>query len=206
MRPPRRAIVLLALPLVAGCAGVGERAAAPAPAPLALEARGALLDRDALAPPMLPAPAPPRVEARGPTAAAEEEAPAPLPAAGGLVGEPPGGEPAPAGAIAFVAADRVNLRPCPEESLRCGPRASLRLHEEVRVAQQAGGWALVRVPRLGQSGYVARRFVAAERPLPERLAPARGGPSPPEAPAAGRKARGRTPARGLPAPEEELLD
>jgi hypothetical protein len=72
--------------------------------------------------------------------------------------------PAPAEIPGFIAADRVDLRPCPEQGTRCGPTATLRFNDEVLVLRlDQDDWAFVRVPRLGQDGYVLRTHVAPTR-------------------------------------------
>ena len=72
--------------------------------------------------------------------------------------------PAPAEIPGFIAADRVDLRPCPEEGARCGPTATLQFNDEVFVLRlDQDGWAFVRVPRLSQDGYVLRAQVAPTR-------------------------------------------
>jgi hypothetical protein len=125
--------------------------------------------------------------------------------------DPPSASAAPE-TTAFIARDRVNLRPCAEETPRCPPIASLPLREEVRVAAQAEAWLLVRVPRLGREGYIARRFVSATRPPVPAVAaaPVAAPAADPRLPApAGKRPReeagARPGPRSAPPPEEELL-
>lgn len=74
------------------------------------------------------------------------------------------GPPAPVELPGFIAADRVNLRPCPDQGAQCGPTATLRFNEEVFVLRlDQDDWAFVRVPRLSQDGYVLRIHVAPTR-------------------------------------------
>jgi hypothetical protein len=107
----------------------------------------------------------------------------------------------------FIARERVNLRPCPDEAT-CPAVAALRMNEEVRVLGQQDGWLHVRVPRLAREGYVARRLVLPRptaTPAPATIREERA--SPPVA--GGKKARegGRSVGAGGPTrlPEEELL-
>lgn len=200
------------LVMLAGCATSTE----PGPPPPAwppglavLDAPRALMEREVVERLPLPAPAlPPDVPA-APAAASGEGLTGPAP---GQAVEPPPPPPRPAGTTAFIARDRVNLRPCAEETPRCPPIAALRLREEVRVTEEAEAWLLVRVPRLGRDGYIARRFASATLPPPDAVVaapvatPARDphGPAP-----AGKRAREeRSPGSGTrsaPPPEEELL-
>lgn len=65
---------------------------------------------------------------------------------------------------AFIAADRVDLRPCPGHAARCGPTATLNFNDEVAVLRlDEDDWAFVRVLRLNQDGYVLRARLAPTR-------------------------------------------
>ncbi|MFB3819822.1 MAG: hypothetical protein ACE147_19365 [Candidatus Methylomirabilales bacterium] len=211
MRAHRGPLALLAglLVMAAGCAATpdpGTPAPAYPPGVAALEGPRALMERavdeprPATAPslpPDVPAPSPAEDRVARAAPAPEVEA-APLP-------PPPDPLPPPPETTAFIARDRVNLRPCAEETPRCPPIASLRLREEVRVTEDAEAWLLVHVPRLGRDGYIARRFVSATRPPADAVlaapaaAPARDARGP-------RQATGARPsAPSAPPPEEELL-
>jgi hypothetical protein len=73
----------------------------------------------------------------------------------------------------YVARERVNLRPCPQETPRCAPTSLLRQNDEVRVLSTHENWLRIRVLRLGQEGFVARRFIAPTRTAVVRPAPIR---------------------------------
>jgi hypothetical protein len=204
-RFPALALLLALLAAAAGCATTepGASVSAWPPSLAVLDATPALMERDLAEP--LPAPAaalPPDGPAAPP---ASPEALVARPAPVQMDEVPPDPRP-PAETMAFIARDRVNLRPCAAETPRCPPIASLRFSEEVRVTQEGEAWLLVRVPRLDRGGYIARRFVSATRPPRDAVVAA------PVAAAPARDARGATPgakrvreAPSAPPPEEELL-
>ncbi len=112
-----------------------------------------------LPPPDLPPP--PDIPLPSPRPAMEKdvrpERPAPAP-------EATAAPPPPAELPGFIAADRVALRPCPEQNTKCGPTATLRFNDEVLVLRlDPDDWAFVRVTRLRQDGYVLRTQVAPTR-------------------------------------------
>ncbi len=111
-----------------------------------------------LPPPVLPPPPDIPVPSSPPAAEKDvrSERPAPAPEAAAV--------PPPAELPGFIATDRVALRPCPEQNTKCGPVATLRVNDEVLVLRlDPDDWALVRVTRLRQDGYVLRTQVAPTR-------------------------------------------
>jgi hypothetical protein len=142
-------------------------------------------------PPPIPVPSPPPVTED--PVRPERLPPSPAPAI------PP---PAPPEVYGFISADRVELRPCPDQSARCGTMATLRFNEEVRVLRlDPNDWAFVRVPRLNQNGYILRTHVAPTRQTRPAAA------SPPDDPQdrAGKESRGAGERKLQDKPREELV-
>jgi hypothetical protein len=146
-------------------------------------------------PPSIPMPSPPPAvenHVRPERLPVASEAATPSPAASGKSG--------------FISADRVNLRSCPGQRAKCSPTATLRFNDEVRVLRlDKDDWALVRVPRLNQNGYVLRTYIA-----PTRQTRPKGHPpavSPPDGPQkrSGKDLRGTGEQRTQGGPREELI-
>lgn len=155
---------------------------------------------------LLPPPSlspPPPIPMPSPPAAVETHVrPKPLPPASEATSPPR----ASSEASGFISADRVNLRSCPEQRAKCSPTTTLRFNDEVRVLRlDQDDWALVRVPRLNQDGYVLRTYVA-----PTRQTRPKGHPravSPPDDPQklSGKDLRGTGEQKTQGAPREELI-